>query len=367
VSVSAEPNNLLGARAASVAAKPGAMPGMHVVPDFVSRSVLGLEVVALSVGVLQFVFAPSSVSSPLLAAGGLVCIALCMLAVRLIPRLQRSLTQRRWFITSSLVLGVTLLVTGTGGATHSVLASLYTIPLATHALTSGRWPPLIAIGGVSALACTLASWLNPQTQFLPEEFAVLLLSILGPGVAIAVILARTAEQIQSDARRINDLASTDALTGLLNLHAFEQVLQREHRNAARLGRCYTLIIVDADNVQQTNEQLGHEAGSQIIISVAAAIGRSIRANDIAARLGGDEFVVLLADTDARAAAPIAQRVRNNIYAGTVSVANRLIRANASLGTACFPEDHAHAKELMIVADQRMQQDRLQRRNKSEAR
>ncbi len=138
-------------------------------------------------------------------------------------------------------------------------------------------------------------------------------------------------------------------------------MQQEHRNAARLGRCYTLIIVDADNIQQTNQQLGHEAGSQIIVSVAASVGRSIRANDIAARLDGDDFVVLLTDTDAKAAVPIVQRIRNNIYAGTVSVANRLIRANASLGSASFPEDHSQAKELMIMADQRMQLDRTQRR------
>lgn len=361
MSVTAEPNHALGARGNNIASGTNVMLGLSGAPDFVSRAVLALEVVALSVGALQFVFAPSSVQRPLFAAGGLVCIALCMLAVRLIPKLQRSLVHRRWFTTASVVLGVTLLVMGTGGATHSVLTSLYMIPLATHALTSGRWLPLAGIAAAIALLCTMLGWLSPQTEFLSSEFAVLLLSILGPGVAIAVILAKTADQIQSDARRINDLASTDALTGLLNLHAFEQVLQREHRNAARLGRCYTLIIVDADNVQQTNEQLGHEAGSQIIISVAAAIGRSIRANDIAARLGGDEFVVLLVDTDARAAAPIVQRIRNNIYAGTVSVANRLIRANASLGSASFPEDHAHAKDLLIVADQRMQQDRQQRR------
>lgn len=363
MSVTAEPNRALSARGNSIVPNlcAEAVLGASGMPDFVSRAVLGLEVVALSVGALQFVFAPSSVTRPLLAAGGLVCIALCMLALRLIPKLQRSLVHRRWFNTASLVAGVTLLVMGTGGATHSVLTSLYMIPLATHALTSGRWLPLLGIAVAIALLCTVVGWLSPQTEFLSSEFAVLLLSILAPGAAIAVVLARTADQIQSDARRINDLASTDALTGLLNLHAFEQVLQREHRNAARLGRGYTLIIVDADNVQQTNEQLGHEAGSQIIISVAAAIGRSIRANDIAARLGGDEFVVLLVDTDARAAVPIVQRIRNNIYAGTVSVANRLIRANASLGSASFPEDHAHAKELLIVADQRMHQDRQQRR------
>ena len=56
-----------------------------------------------------------------------------------------------------------------------------------------------------------------------------------------------------------------------------------------------------------------------------------------------------------------QRIRNNVYAGTVSVANRLIRANVSVGTRNFPEDHLYPKELMILADQRMQQDRELRR------
>jgi diguanylate cyclase (GGDEF)-like protein len=331
------------------------------VQDFASRAVLGLEVVALSVGALQFGFAPSSVERPLLAAAGLVCIAICMLAARIVPYLQNSAVARRWVTTSSLVIGISLLVAGTGGATHSVLTSLYTIPLATHALSSGRWIPLVAITAAIAVLRTAIGWIYPQTDALGFEFAVLLLSTLAPGLALAITLALTTARMREDAQRISDLASTDALTGLLNLHAFEHVVQREHRNAARLGRSYTIIIIDADNVKQTIEQLGHEAGSQIIVSMAAAVGRSIRANDVAARLGGNELVVLLTDTDARAAAPVVTRIRNNIYAGTVSIANRLIRVNASLGSASFPEDHANAKELMIVADQRMQQDRVQRR------
>ena len=116
-------------------------------------------------------------------------------------------------------------------------------------------------------------------------------------------------------------------------------------------------MVDVDNLATVNESLGHEAGSQIIVSVAAAITRSIRASDVAARVGGDDFVVLLTEADAATAAAIAQRIRNNIYGGTVSVANRLIRANASVGLANFPDDHLYPKELMMLADQRMKQDR----------
>jgi len=139
------------------------------------------------------------------------------------------------------------------------------------------------------------------------------------------------------------------------------VLAREHRKSERLGRPYALVMVDVNNIAQVNETLGHEAGSQIIRAVAAAITRSIRNSDVAARLGGDEFVVLLAETDADTAGAIAQRIRNNVNAGTVSVANRLIRANVSVGIAQFPEDHLYPKELMILADQRMQQDKELRR------
>jgi diguanylate cyclase (GGDEF)-like protein len=170
---------------------------------------------------------------------------------------------------------------------------------------------------------------------------------------VAALIAR----MQSAVQRISDLASTDALTGLLNLRAFEEVLQQEHRKAERFNRPYTLAVIDVDNLGQVNEMLGHEAGSQVLGTVASAITRSIRSSDVAARLGGDEFIVLLVEADAQTGAAIAQRIRNNVYAGTVSVANRLIRANVNVGTANFPEDHLYPKELMILADQRMQQDR----------
>jgi len=189
---------------------------------------------------------------------------------------------------------------------------------------------------------------------------------LAPGVAVAVTLGALIGRMQTAAQRIRDLAATDSLTGLLNLRAFEDVLQQEHRKAERFGRPYTLVVVDTDNLKVVNETLGHEAGSQVIVAVGAAIARSIRGSDIAARLGGDEFVVLLSEADAATGAAIAQRIRNNVYAGTVSVANRLIRANASLGVATFPEDHLYPKELMILADQRMQQDRELRRPPADA-
>jgi len=327
---------------------------------FASRAVLWLELIALAIGALQFAFAQQSVIHPFLAAGALALLSASIVLVRAIPALERSPAHQHWIAIAALLIAITLLVIATGGI-GSALVTLYLIPLAAVALAFGRWL-LVAIVSLAIFVLGYAlGALTPGIDIHTREFGVLLLSALAPGVAVAVMLGALIGQMHTAVQRIHDLAATDSLTGLLNLRAFEDILQQEHRKAERFGRPYTLVVVDTDNLSLVNETLGHEAGNQVIAAVAAAIARSIRNSDIAARLGGDEFIVLLSEADAATGATIATRIRNNVYAGTVSVANRLIRANASLGAASFPEDHLYPKELMILADQRMQHDRDLRR------
>ncbi|HWK73271.1 MAG TPA: GGDEF domain-containing protein [Povalibacter sp.] len=327
---------------------------------FAARALLWLEILTLAIGVVQFVFAPSSVQRPLLAAVALALLTVSILLVQILPALRRPVVRQYWIGIAALIVCVTLLAIATGAA-HSAVVTLYLIPLAATALAFGRWWLVALLALVIAGLGFMLGALTPGLEIHSAAFAVLLLSKLAPGLAVALILGALIEQMQSAVQRISDLAATDSLTGLLNLRAFEEVLQQEHRKAERFGRTYTLAMIDVDNLAAVNEQLGHEAGSEVLVSVAAAITRSIRASDVAARLGGDEFVVLLTEADASTGAAIAQRIRNNVYAGTVSVANRLIRANANLGIANFPEDHLYTKELMILANQRMQQDRELRR------
>jgi diguanylate cyclase (GGDEF)-like protein len=333
---------------------------MDATPGFAIKTVLWLEIVALVAGALQFAFAPNTVQRPLLAVIALALLTASIPLVRIVPALQRPAARQHWVGVVALTLCITLLAAATGAA-HSALVTLYLVPLAVIALAFGRWWLVALLSVVIVVLGFILGALTPGVNIHSAEFAVLMLSKLAPGVAVSLVLGALIERMQSAVQRISDLAASDHLTGLLNLRAFEDVLQQEHRKAERFGRPYTLVMVDIDNLAQVNETLGHEAGSQVIVSVAAAITRSIRASDVAARLGGDDFVVLLTEADAVTGAVIAQRIRNNVYAGTVSVANRLIRANASLGIAAFPEDHLFSKELMILADQRMQQDRDLRR------
>jgi diguanylate cyclase (GGDEF)-like protein len=323
---------------------------------FAARSLLWLQLLTLAVGALQFAFVPSAVEHPLLAAAALGVLTSSLLLVRIVPALKRPASRQHAIDVTALIVSITLLAASTGIA-RSALLPLYVTPLAGIAIAWGRWWLVLLTTALLAALMFLLGLFTPGVRIGDLTFGVELLSVLTPGAAVALIIAALIEQMHSAVQRISDLASTDAVTGLLNLRAFEEVLQQEHRKAERFGRPYTLLMIDVDNLRQVNEMMGHEAGTQILGSVASAITRSIRNSDVAARLGGDEFVVLLVEANPATGASIGQRIRNNVYAGTVSVANRLVRANVNVGAATFPGDHLYPKELMILADQRMQQDR----------
>jgi diguanylate cyclase (GGDEF)-like protein len=327
---------------------------------FAARALLCLELLTLAIGALQFAFVPESVERPMLAAAALGLLTVGILFSRTVPALQRPIARQHCLDIAALIVCITLFAVATGSA-RSFLVPLYLMPLVGASLAFGRWWVVLLVTTVIAAVGFVLGAFTPRMDIAGPEFGVQLLSVLAPGAAVALIIAALIEQMNSAVQRISDLASTDALTGLLNLRSFEEILQQEHRKAERFGRPYTIVVVDVDNLAHINETMGHEAGSQILGAVAAAITRSIRTSDVAARLGGDEFVVLLPEADSAMGGAIATRIRNNVYAGTVSVANRLIRASVNVGTANFPEDHLYPKELMILAEQNMQQDRALRR------
>jgi diguanylate cyclase (GGDEF)-like protein len=328
--------------------------------EFTGRALLGLELATLAVGACQFAFASATVTRPLVAVTGLVLLTLGLLIVRIPPLFQKHGTRQYWIEIFVLLISVTLLAFASGAA-HSAALPLYLVPLTASALAFGRWWMVVLLSGLVVLLGYGLGTVTPGIEVSSESFAALMITQFAPGIAVAIVISVFMQKMHGAVQKITDLASVDALTGLLNVRAFDEVLQMEHRRAERSGRHYSLLVVDVDNLAQINESLGHDAGNQILIAVAAAIDRSIRNSDAAARLGGDEFIVLLTEADAVMGATIGQRIRNNVYSSTVSVANRLIRANVNVGAATFPGDHLYPKELMILADQRMRQDRELRR------
>jgi diguanylate cyclase (GGDEF)-like protein len=328
------------------------------ISGFATRATLWLATLALGIGIFECALVPQLLARPALALAGIGLLGAALLMTRI------SVLRKAAFCNGveilALLLYISLLVLAQK-ASLPYFFGLYAIPIAIVALVAKHWSQTLLVAAIAAGCITGVVVATEHASVANLNFAVLLGSVLLPGTAAALLLGWMVAQLQEAERKIADLASTDSLTGLLNLRTFEQIFQQEHLKSERLGRPYSLAIVDVDDVGKINEQMGHDAGSELIAAVAKAIGRSIRTSDVAARIGGDEFVVLLIEADPGTATAITQRIRHNVYNSTIMVANRLIRASVSLGLVSFPTDHLYTRELMTLADQRMQQDRAVRR------
>jgi diguanylate cyclase (GGDEF)-like protein len=110
---------------------------------------------------------------------------------------------------------------------------------------------------------------------------------------------------------LEQVASTDPLTGLVNRRAFADALQRNLAQGAERQLAVALLYMDLDGFKQVNDTSGHAAGDALLAEVAHRLHGCVRGNDVAARLGGDEFALLLCDLPcdvaAQAAATVAER------------------------------------------------------------
>jgi diguanylate cyclase (GGDEF)-like protein len=324
------------------------------------RSLLVLELMGLVLGAATFAIDPLNFIRPWVAAAGLSWMACAALIVRVVPWFRsRQAVAHLFEIVALFVFAV--LLTASTGATSSPFLSFYALPIVASALL---WKPryvlllAVAVVLVTLVQSGLLDAMNDMNFLTTTAVA---LNVLAPAFAAALILAGLRGRIGATELRITELSATDGMTGLLNLQAFEQLLDQYHRESERSGQAYSLLVLGVDGLRQMNESLGHEAGSQLIIAVAKAIGRSIRTSDRAARMGGDVFVVLLSGADQGTAHGIAQRIRNNVYNGTLQVENKMVRATVSIGVATYPRDEQTSRTLMILADQRMEQDKALRR------
>lgn len=134
---------------------------------------------------------------------------------------------------------------------------------------------------------------------------------------------------------LTELTQTDALTGLKNRRALDEVLENEWSRLQRHDGYLSLLFVDADNFKKYNDSHGHAQGDMALQHLAACINRHVRRRgDVAARYGGEEFVVVLPDTDETGAVQIAEAIRREVEHGRHAVASAKISPfTVSIGCA----------------------------------
>ena len=151
--------------------------------------------------------------------------------------------------------------------------------------------------------------------------------------------------------QLQHLADHDPLTGLLNRRSFEAALSRQVASTARHGHAGALLVLDLDHFKQINDTIGHHAGDELIVSMAACLRRRLHSTDVIGRLGGDEFAVMLP----YATRERAERVAMDLLDAIRSEATQLTgtyrrRITTSIGLAFFDDPQRTGAEMLINAD-----------------
>ncbi len=168
---------------------------------------------------------------------------------------------------------------------------------------------------------------------------------------------------------IKRLAFTDALTNLPNRRMFLRCLDTEIERVRQINdKSLAVMFLDLDNFKPVNDQLGHDAGDELIRVVAKRLLETVRTTDtvstnrddellehqpgqaVVARLAGDEFMLIISDIDhAEQTEVVAQRIRQSVTQ-PITIHGMECSVGVSIGICLYPDNAKDANEIVTCAD-----------------
>ncbi|MDP3030604.1 MAG: sensor domain-containing diguanylate cyclase [Rhodocyclaceae bacterium] len=152
-------------------------------------------------------------------------------------------------------------------------------------------------------------------------------------VVTLVVLFLTHLALARYQQRMEELAATDKLTGLLNRQAFTIFIDKLVAEYRREPRPTSALLVDLDHFKEINDSHGHLSGDRVLQGVAQLLHDSLRESDIAVRWGGEEFLLVLRACDLAEARRIAEKLRHDIEQQEFDVARQKVKVTISVGVA----------------------------------
>jgi diguanylate cyclase (GGDEF)-like protein len=150
-------------------------------------------------------------------------------------------------------------------------------------------------------------------------------------------IAELHRQIQAKNRLLEEMALTDALTGLPNRRAVEVWASRELSAAARYRFPFWVVMADLDFFKKVNDTYGHNAGDTVLKGFAEILKANTRQSNICARSGGEEFLLVITHDGKEGAKTAVERIRREFESRTFSFGNGTVTVTASFGIAGFQE------------------------------
>jgi diguanylate cyclase (GGDEF)-like protein/PAS domain S-box-containing protein len=171
------------------------------------------------------------------------------------------------------------------------------------------------------------------------------------------ITARTLNE-----QRLIKLAKYDVLTGLSNRSKFHDFTEGKIAYCAHNRKKLALLFIDIDHFKNINDSMGHDAGDELLVSIAERLSSSIRETDLVARIGGDEFAITLLEMgNPNQVTKIVQHILE-VLSKPFFVQSREINVSASIGISLYPESGSDIKTLTKTADTAVHQAKADGRN-----
>jgi two-component system chemotaxis response regulator CheY len=186
-------------------------------------------------------------------------------------------------------------------------------------------------------------------------------------VGVGARITGLQRQIEGKNKQLEELALTDALTGLPNRRAIEDWAATQLSSAVRHGFPFWVALADLDHFKQVNDTFGHDAGDAVLKKFATILKNSLRRSDLCGRLGGEEFLLVLTHTDKENALKVIERIRLELSSTPVTFGGCTVGVTASFGLAGFEGSQSPStfSKLRELADAALYSAKRQGRNRTE--
>lgn len=210
---------------------------------------------------------------------------------------------------------------------------------------TGLWLFLLALGSCSLFASQTGLWLKREQQTIDR------------------LIARKTLALRQDKQQLQQLATTDPLTGAANRRQFETLAQYCINQAKRHHEPISLLLLDIDHFKRINDQHGHDTGDKALRHFSAICRSQLRDSDTFARLGGEEFALLLPRTRHLAACQVAEKLCCQIRQQPLRLANGdYLRITVSIGVSQWQRGEETIEATLKRADNALYQAKANGRN-----
>ncbi len=185
------------------------------------------------------------------------------------------------------------------------------------------------------------------------------LEVLASHLAVSLANARAVHKLEM-------MATTDGLTGLLNKRAMLEAAESKIASANRFDKKLSVLLLDIDHFKKVNDTYGHDVGDVVIKGLGEVLKRQKRSVDAVARFGGEEFVVLCEETNEKGAMLLAERIREELEKSVFHADKATVSVTCSVGVATYSPATPSWEALFKAADDALYVSKRSGRNRSTA-